>query len=408
MARPIDRKALGGRLGRAALVSAFVALPSLTLTSIPAAARAVAVAIDEDGGGASVALIDVRRPWRTRTGTVPIGRDSVLRARGRMVYALSRRDGTLRVVDPHRGRTLHVVELGASSNAEDLEVVSPRRVYVTRRDASRLLRVDPTTGETREVTDLATFADADGIPDLGAMIAHRGRLYIQVRRVHPDGPEFFTKPAMIAVVDLRDDTLIDADPLRPGVQAIELAGTAPKFKMQITTSPHRLFVSATGGFFDAGGIEAVEVASLRSLGLILREEEGQAGADVGAFVMLRPDLGYLTFSTDLLLSSHLVRFVPGSVVTGELHVTLDYFVTAILHDVASRQLFLIDGGVRPAGVFVFDAASGKKATPEPIETDGFPTDAVFVAGSVGRGEVETIVPASVSRLARPVAPARRG
>lgn len=165
-------------------------------------------------------------------------------------------------------------------------------------------------------------------------------------------------------------------------------------------------MSATGGFFDAGGIEEIDLASLRSLGLILREEEGQAGADVGAFVMLRPGLGYLTFSTDLLLSSHLVRFVPGSVVTGELHVTLDYFVTAILHDVASRQLFLIDGGVRPAGVFAFDAASGKKETTEPLETDGFPTDAVFVAGSVGRGDVETIVPASASRLARPVAPAR--
>lgn len=192
------------------------------------------------------------------------------------------------------------------------------------------------------------------------------------------------------MVDLRNDTLVDVDPTRDGVQAIELAGTPAKFKMQVTRSPQRLFVSATGGFFDAGGIEAVDLDTLRSLGLILREDEGQAGADVGAFVMVQPNLGYLTFSTDLLLSSHLVRFVSGDVVSGELHVTLDYFVTAILHDRATRQLFLIDGGVRPAGVFAFDAEWGTKLTHEPIETDGFPTDAVLVAGKVPRGAVATI------------------
>lgn len=405
MARRSHRRVHVEPLARVALVAALLALSSV-LGTREAAARAIAVAVDEDDGGASVALVDVRPPWRSRTGTVPIGRDSVLRARGRIVYALGRRDGSLHVVDPHRGETLHVVELGAAGNPEDLEVVSPRRVYVTRRDATHLLRVDPTTGETREVVDLAVFADADGVPDLGSMIEHRGRLYVQVRRINADGPEFFTKPAMIAVVDLRDDTLVDVDPARAGVQAIELAGTPAKFKMQITTSPQRLFVSATGGFFDAGGIEAVDLDASRSLGLILREEDGQAGADVGAFVMLRPDLGYLTFSTDLLLSSHLVRFVPRSVVSGELHVTLDYFVPAILHDVASRQLFLIDGGVRPAGVFAFDAASGAKATLEPIETDGFPTDAVFVAGNLARGAVETIEPTTARRLARRVAPAR--
>jgi len=403
----IERILRSDRTARLAAVALVLASPSLVGTTTPAHARSVAVAVDEEGGGpgASIALVDVRRPWRSRTGTVPIGRDSILRARGRLVYALSRQDGTLRVVDPHRGRTVHVVDLGAASAPEDLEVVSPRRVYVTRRNATRLLRVDPTSGAIAESTDLAPLADADGDPDLGAMLAHRGRLFVQVRRLSEEGPDFFAKPAQLAVVDLRDDTLVDADPLLAGVQGIALAGTPPKFKMQATTSPQRLFLSATGGFFDAGGIEAVDLATLRSLGLVLREDSGRAGADVGAFVMLRPDLGYLTFSTDLLLSSHLVRFVPGEVVSGELHVTLDYFVPAILHDGASRQLFLIDGGARPAGVFVFDAATGARATNEAIPTDGFPTDAVLIAGAVGPGEVEAIVPGPGPRLPLRAAPA---
>jgi hypothetical protein len=98
--------------------------------------------------------------------------------------------------------------------------------------------------------------------------------------------------------------------------------------------------------------------------------------------MTTPDVGYLTFSTDLLLSSHLVRFEAGrGVVSGELHVTLNYFVPALLHDRRTGQLFLLDGGVRPSGVFVFDAESGARSTETPIETGGVPSDAVFVPGT---------------------------
>ena len=96
-----ERTTRDHRAARAMAAGAL--LPALLLlcgTATTAGARAVAVAVDEAGGGASIALVDVRPPWRARTGTVPIGRDSILRSRGRVVYALSRRDGTLHVVDP--------------------------------------------------------------------------------------------------------------------------------------------------------------------------------------------------------------------------------------------------------------------------------------------------------------------
>jgi sugar lactone lactonase YvrE len=392
-------------LGNHGVVPRLVTAALLATTLLAGAervlARSVAVAVDEEDGGASVTLIDTRSPWPARTGTVAIGRDSILRTHGRVLYALSRSDGRLRVVDPHRGRVLHRVDVGADGAPEDVAVIGKRRAYVTRRDATHLLRVDPTTGKSSEVVDLRPLAGPDGIPDMGTMARHGNRLFVQLRRLNAEGPAPFDAPAMLAVVDLRSETLLDVDPERPGVQGIELAGTPPKFKMQAAAAAQRLFVSATGGFFDQGGIEAVDLGTLRSLGLVLREEDGQAGADVGAFVMTERDVGYLTFSTDLLLSSHLVRFRPGvGVVSGELHVTLDYFVPAILHDRPSGQLFVIDGGVRPAGVFVFDAVSGERRNDQIIETDGFPTDAVLLPGSVRVREVEAVRPERAPRLPR--------
>jgi hypothetical protein len=370
---------------RRAALSAARLLLALWLTGGAAVADAsvVAVAVDEPGGSGSIALVNARRPWRARTGTVPIGRDSVLRARGRRIYALSRAEGRLYVVEPYRGRTLGIVELGDDSLPEDIVVVSRRRAYVSRRDATHLLRVDPSTGATREVVDLSGLADADSVPDMARMIRYRDRLFVQLRRTNAKAPGQFEPPALLAVVNLRTETLVDVDPDRAGVQGIELQGTPPRFGMQVWKPSRRLYVSATGGFFDAGGIEAIDLRALRSLGLVIREADGKSGADTGAFVLTSKNTGYLTFSTDLLLSSHLVRFRPNEgVVSGELHVTLNYFVPVLLHDRRRRQLFLIDGGATIPGAFVFDAISGEKLTPASIPTGGVPTDAVLMNGTV--------------------------
>jgi hypothetical protein len=239
------------------------------------------------------------------------------------------------------------------------------------------------SGVTSDVVDLSVLADADRVPDMARMIRHRHWLFVQLRRTNEDAPGGFESPAMLAVVNLRTETLEDVDPDRAGVQAIELQGTPPRFGMQIMKPTRRLYVSATGGFFDAGGIEAIDLKTQRSLGLVIREADGESGADTGAFVLTSNDTGYLTFSTDLLLSSHLVRFRPNEgVVFGQLHVTLDYFVPVLLHDRPRDQLFLLDGGATVPGVFVFDAGSGATLTPASIPTEGVPTDAVFVNGGV--------------------------
>jgi len=59
---------------------------------------------------------------------------------------------------------------------------------------------------------------------------------------------------------------------------------------------------ASGDFFNDGGMEMIDLATIRSLGLIVREDDGVVGADLGAFVLVAPERGYLTFGADLAVS----------------------------------------------------------------------------------------------------------
>ena len=194
-------------------------------------------------------------------------------------------------------------------------------------------------------------------------------------------PTYSPPPAYLAVVDLASEQLIDVDPATPGVQPIELEGTPPRFKMQIVPQTRRLFVSASGEFHDEGGIEMIDLDSLQSLGLVVREADGTVGADLGAFVLVTPVSGYLTCSTDWTLSSHLMPFtVTGGVELGpQLYGSVGYFVPTLLHDPSTDTFFFPEGrdeGTK--GVHVFDASTGTRLTLDPIPTTGPPIDLTII------------------------------
>jgi hypothetical protein len=232
---------------------------------------------------------------------------------------------------------------------------------------------------TQEVLDLGVFDDGDGNPDLGTMAVNNGRLFIQLGQQNFEGPPPYPRP-LVAVMDLSSEQLVDVDPVRDGVQAIELAGTYPKLKMQVVEQTQKLFLSATGAFFDAGGIEVIDLDSLQSEGLAIREADDQTGADLGAFVIISPDRGFLVYSTDLLLSSHLHQFsLARGVDQQELAVDLNYFSPAIEFDPGTNSVFFPMGGTLNDGLLVFDATTGTQLSGQPIPTSGPPTDLAVVA-----------------------------
>jgi hypothetical protein len=113
---------------------------------------------------------------------------------------------------------------------------------------------------------------------------------------------------------------------------------------------------------------------------VIREADGLTGADLGPFVMTTAERGFLVFSTDLDLSSHLLRFtLSGGVEPGpERHVTVGYSMPALVHDPASNTLYAPDGAFGKQGIFIFDATTGERLAVDPAATDGRPTDLTLI------------------------------
>ena len=112
--------------------------------------------------------------------------------------------------------------------------------------------------------------------------------------------------------------------------------------------------------------------TLRSTGLVVREADGETAADLNTFIMLHGRRGYLTFSTDLLLSSHVHKFTSdGEVDPEELDVAVDYFIARMALDPLTQSLFVPSGGPptdlvlipEPTGLpFLFAGALALSAT----------------------------------------------
>jgi hypothetical protein len=339
----------------------------------------VVIAWNDVGANAGMlGAISASAPWRAVRDPIPVGLNSVLHSAFGKLYVLSAADRTVSIVDPVAWTIEETFSLAPGDEPVDIKVTSPELAYITRRGATGLLQLNLTSGATHEVVDLGIFADSDGIPEQANMAVHEGRLFIQLQRVNFDEPAPFPLP-YVAVVDLDSGQIIDADPAREGVQAIELEGTFPKTKMQVVEQTGKLFVSATGGFFDQGGIEVIDLDSLQSEGLVIREADDFTGADLGPFLMVGPDRGFLAYSTDLLLSSHLHQFsLPGGVDPAELAVALDYFSPAIEIDPGANSVFFPLGGSLENGLHVFNAATGARLSDQLIATSGPPTDLIVV------------------------------
>jgi len=204
------------------------ALFGVTLSATCAAQAAPDVAVAWNDGSTQRGVVrgmSSLSPWLFETPPIEIGRDVVLRFARGTLHAVSRAEGSISAINPDSWTVTRTYQLGPASQPEDIAVVSAEVAYVTRAAATHLLRLDLSSGAATEVVDLSGFADPDGVPDLGMMAAFDGRLFVQVRRLASGLAP--VPPALLAVVDVATEELVDVDPNSPGTQAIELAGTAP-------------------------------------------------------------------------------------------------------------------------------------------------------------------------------------
>ena len=335
-------------------------------------------------------------PWPFVSPTLDIGVNSILRVKNDLLYVVSKTAGTVSVFDPVNWTKLYEFSAGPACEPVDIAVITQEIAYVSCTNETHLRRFNPTTGESTAVLDLSSFADTDGIPDMNMMAVHDGRLFIQLRRLDSISPSpQFTQPAMLTVMDIASETLIDVDGETEGVQAIILQGMSPKLKMQIIDQTRQLFLSASGDFFDEGGIEMIDLDTLQSLDLVVAEVDNQVGADLGTFVLVRPERGYLAYSTDLAVSSHLNSFTVagGADPSVGLDESVGYFSPTMVFDASNDTFIFPVGGINPPGVHILNADAGQFITDIVVSSEySWVTDVVLIAN----GTETTSIPASSS------------
>ncbi|MCP4717720.1 MAG: hypothetical protein GY868_21560 [Deltaproteobacteria bacterium] len=162
--------------------------------------------------------------------------------------------------------------------------------------------------------------------------------------------------------------------------------------MQVIEETRRLGVLSSGGNLDAGGIELINLDTLKSEGLVVKEGIDETGTDLESFLFTRPDCGYFNAMTDIVLSSHLTAFsVSGGVNPAQLYGAIDYEVEKMVYDHKTDTFFMPEGGYYGDGIRVFDGDDGQLLNPDPVAdnettkgaTNGTPTDVVLLCDEPG-------------------------
>ena len=271
------------------------------------------------------------------------------------LYAVNRTTGRIWRTPVHGGPQ-RVYALGPASEPMDVHVLpsagAARQALVTRRNDPFLHRLDLVNATGADVLDLTPVGGGAPIA-LGTMERDGDRLFVQVRVFDTGTAAPGLDTGVLAVVDLSTLALVDVDPASPGVQGIALQGAPPRLRMQVLG--RTLFVSTTEGTLDSrGGIEMVDLDLLASVGFALHERQS---ADLGGFVMTKPDEGFFVFHTDLLPSTHLQRFtIQGGPDPGEIIGLITDAHDSLAFDELNGHVLLPSGhALGPAGIYVFDA-----------------------------------------------------
>ncbi len=228
--------------------------------------------------------------------------DAVVRTYRDKVYILNRlgQDNVI-VLDGDDLQTPQTqYSTGNGTNPHDIAFVSEEKAYISRYGRTHLLVVNPVTGDSLGTVDLSTFADADGLPETSQLAVHGGHLFAACHRLDRENGWAPTEFSAIAVVDVTTDELVDADPDTEGTQGIVMTGSNPS---GAALRGGKWYLSAVNSYTDLtdGGIEVIDLANLRSEGIML--DETTAGGNPGSLVMTSDRDGYAVITDEYFVNT---------------------------------------------------------------------------------------------------------
>ncbi len=354
-----------------------VAAAALLLTAVPSSARNGLFVLTTDFSTGSTAFLAAGAA-EAEVNLLGIHSDAVGHYHDGRVYIVNRlgQDNIL-VLDETDLRTpLVQFSVGNGANPHDIEIVAPDKAYVTRYDVASLLIVDPRDGAELGEIDLGAFADDDGLAEVSQIVRVGERLYLTCQRLDRDGGWGPADVSYLIVVDLGTDTLVDVDPETEGVQGIALGAANPN---SLAVAGERIAVGVVVNFGDrAGGVEIVDTATNRSLGVAVSEQD--LGGDITTMILVDGNRGYAVVADENFVNSVRPFDLSSGAVGPPLEKTSGGFIPSLASD--GDRLIVADRGSwddpDAAGLKLYDAATGAFLG-GPIGT-GLPPSHIVVLG----------------------------
>jgi len=351
-------------------------LIAILLASNVIAQRAIIGTTDFTTGGLSVIDTQTRI---AENDVLLIHSDARIRTFGDNIYVVNRlpQDNIIVLSKDDLSTPVTQYSTGNGSNPHEIAFASADKAYVTLYGRDYALIINPATGDSLGAIDLSPFADSDGLPEASQMAIFNGHLFIVAQRLVSFSPTEFSA---IAVVDMGTDTLVDIDPDTDGIQGIVLEGTQPFGHSQ---RGGKWILGTVGSFFvQDGGLEVVNLLTIRTEGLVLTEET--LGGDVGPITMVSDQDGYVVISDENFANS-LKRFnLTSGFISEPLPNHSGGFTQAIA--VNGTLLYVLDQGTftdpTSVGVRVYDTATDALIA-GPISTGLPPSDIVFLDAKAG-------------------------
>ncbi len=360
-------------------------LPLVCALAAPAAAWDEFIVLTTDfatfGG---VTRVDRDAPWSAEVDAATISSDAVGRWHDGRYFVVNRSASNIQVLDPAQGMaTVLQFSVGVGRNPQDIAFSPDGRAFVSCYDEALLLEVDPVVGGVVGSWSTAGFADADGLPETGWMLAVGDRLFIACQRLDRDhwwGP---VGPGRLLVFDMATASW-DAP--------VVLTGANPSPPPSLSYDGTHLLVPTVGwyGLLDAG-LETVDLAILGSSGLLVTEQS--LGGEIVDAVSTGPGRAWAIVG-DTSFHTKLKTFDPDGGGTPVTVASSNGYDFADLAWDGADLIYLCDRTTGAAGLRVFDQSSGAELTTSRIAT--------------GRPPFQAVLPLEAGSTAAPVLPLAGG
>jgi hypothetical protein len=317
-------------------------------------------------------LMSVQPPFPHDDCFGALSGDAIPYAYRGLIYVLDRANGNIRVLDPQAEfATLRQFSVGVASNPHDIAFVSEQRAFVTRYETAALWEIDPSTGQHTDTIDLGVLADADGLPEMDKLAIEGDYLYVTLQRLDRDYGWVPVSPALLAVIDLSTNALLDMDPGTAGIQGLPLLGTNPNSGIVVDPQTGDFLIGEAGSFYELdGGIERYDPTTRASLGFAVTEAELGGNLDfwntadglTGYGIVLGGSWETAIGEFDLTTGEYAGAVVASSV----------YAYSHLLIDEPRHRLFVADRTYENPGIRVFDLTTHAPLTSGPIRTCLYP------------------------------------